>query len=302
MPAKSKKEVKAKQKAVVEDKTFGLKNKNKSKVVQQFVSQVVESAKRAGLTNDQCKQREAEQAAKAARKDGKIADKELNRLLFTIPLTKKQKEADERKKLELEAAAARLEEGPEMVSSDEAYAQAKREEDLLRAQAVLGEQKDDDLYDSIERERLELRKAGKMTPVTYDSFVAWKARKVIERRQKDVEEAKKMLQAASRAKGKSGRDLFSQLTAMDPTLFLDDDEADDDWMKRDNSDDEDAPIYDIQVTGTTFSLKKKAGGDEEKEKEWVAEKTEEEALAGGVDAALFLDDDVDLPSDDDDEE
>lgn len=54
--------------------------------------QVVESAKRAGLTNDQCKQREAEQAAKAARKDGKIADKELNRLLFTIPLTKKQKE------------------------------------------------------------------------------------------------------------------------------------------------------------------------------------------------------------------
>jgi hypothetical protein len=265
---------------------------------------VTENAKRAGLSKEEAQRREQAAKDKAARKEERIADKNLNRLLFTPAVSKKQKEAEERKKAEAEAAAAKAAEGPEFVSSDEAFAQAKREEDLARAAAVLGEQKDDDLYDEIERERMELRKSGKMTPVTYDSFVAWKERKAKEKRAAEVVEAKKLLVKAANAKGKSGKDLFSQLNAMDPTLFMDDDEADDDWMVRDASDDEEE-VYDIQVTGTTFALKKKGeDGNAQADGESREAGAKEEAgaaLAGKVDAALFLDDDVDLPSDDEDE-
>lgn len=44
----SKKAVKEKQKKAIEESTFGLKNKNKSKKVQQFISRVEKSVKRSG--------------------------------------------------------------------------------------------------------------------------------------------------------------------------------------------------------------------------------------------------------------
>lgn len=44
----SKKAQKEKQKKAIEDSTFGLKNKNKSKKVQQFVSRVEKSVKNSG--------------------------------------------------------------------------------------------------------------------------------------------------------------------------------------------------------------------------------------------------------------
>ncbi len=44
-------------------------------------------------------------------------------------------------------------------------------------------QEDDDIYTQIEFERAELRKRGGTTPVTFDSFVAWKERKARERQQ-----------------------------------------------------------------------------------------------------------------------
>lgn len=43
----SKKAKQAREKQIIEDSTFGLKNKNKSKKVQQFVSRVERSAKQA---------------------------------------------------------------------------------------------------------------------------------------------------------------------------------------------------------------------------------------------------------------
>ena len=63
-----------------------------------------------------------------------------------------------------------------MTETEEAYLEAKRASDLAAAEAVLGPQQDDDIYDAIERERQELTKAGNLTPVTFDSFVAWKNR------------------------------------------------------------------------------------------------------------------------------
>ncbi len=53
-------------------------------------------------------------------------------------------------------------------------------------------------------------------------------RKAEERKKQEFEDAKKAIQAASRMKGKSGRDLFNQLVASNADLFLDDDDADDD--------------------------------------------------------------------------
>ena len=249
-PKASKKEVAKAQKQVIEDKTFGLKNKNKSKVVQNFVQQVTQNAKRAGLSKDEAVRKEKEKEERTNRKAEKEArDAEL-RMLFAPAVKKKEKEAAVAKKDE-----APKEEETEMISAQDAYNEAKRNEDLAKAEAVLGEQKDDDIYDAIERERAELRKRGNLTPVTYDNFVAWKARKAEERKQKDIAEAKKMLAAAKQIKGKSGKDLFNQLAAANADLFLDDDEADDDWMIREKDSDEEE-VYDIQVTGTSFSLQK----------------------------------------------
>mmetsp|Transcript_42918 Transcript_42918/g.86086 ORF Transcript_42918/g.86086 Transcript_42918/m.86086 type:complete len:320 (-) Transcript_42918:44-1003(-) len=316
-PKASKKEVQKKQKAVIDDKTFGLKNKNKSKVVQNFVKEVTANAKRAGLSKDEAIKQEKARAERSAQKEEKKArENELN-FLFAPAMTKKQKEqAEAKKKAAEEAAKKAAEEGPEIVDSQEAYAEAKRAEDLSKAEAVLGEQQDDDLYVQIEKERAELKKKGGLTPVTFDSFVEWKKRKDEERKKSDIEDAKRALAAASKLKGRSGRELFAQLAAQNADLFLDDDEADDDWMVREEEDD-DEEVYDIHVTGTSFSLQKagaKEGGqpNAQAEGEAAAEddmeagapepKDDGAALAAGVDAALFLDDDVDLPSDDDDDD
>lgn len=311
----SKKEVQKKQKQVIEDKTFGLKNKNKSKIVQKFVAEVAAGAKRAGLSKDDFMRKEKEAAARQDKKtDRKDREAEM-RLLFAPAVSKKEKEAEKQRKLDAEAAKNKEPE-EEVMSSQEAYNDAKRAEDLAKAEMVLGEQEDDDIYASIEIERAALRKKGGMTPVTYDSFVAWKERKAKERQQADIAKTKEMMKAAKEMKGKSGRDLFNQLAALGDSLFMDDDEADDDWMVRDQSDDEEE-VFDIQVTGTTFALNKAdkgkksapapaAGNAQADGEEAAAAEAGAGApidkLAGNVDAALFLDDDVDLPSDDDDDE
>ena len=48
----SKKAVKAKQEKVIEDSTFGLKNKNKSKKVQQFIDRVEKTVKNSNGAGD----------------------------------------------------------------------------------------------------------------------------------------------------------------------------------------------------------------------------------------------------------
>ncbi len=66
-----------------------------------------------------------------------------------------------------------------------------------------------------------------------------------------------------------------------------------------------AGLLDSQVTGTSLKLNKvdkPAQGDEGKKTACGATTAGDAgaSLAAGVDAALFLDEDVDLPSDDDD--
>jgi hypothetical protein len=300
-----------------------LKNKNKSKVVQKFVDDVTTNAKRAGLSKDEAVRLEKMRAEREQTKAEK-KERELEMLkLFQPALTKKQKEEKAAKEAAAKAAAAKAKEseGPEIVDArkfrltelvsvfvllvlllaEQAYEDAKRGEDLAAAEAVLGPQRDDDVYDQIEKEREQLKKKGGLTPVTYDSFVAWKARKAEEKKKNELADAYKKLEAARSIKGKSGRDLFNHLLATNADLFLDDDEVDDDWMVRDHGSDDEGDVYDIEVTGTTFALKKAekstgaAAGNAQADGEAAAEE-----LTAAVDASLFLDEDVELPSDEDD--
>ncbi|KAL6980421.1 hypothetical protein U1Q18_022062 [Sarracenia purpurea var. burkii] len=68
----------AKKQKIVEDKTFGLKNKNKSKNVQKYVQSIQQSA--------QPKPDPSKLAAKKKKEDEKAKEKELNDL-FKIAVT-----------------------------------------------------------------------------------------------------------------------------------------------------------------------------------------------------------------------
>lgn len=102
------------------------------------------------------------------------------------------------------------------------------------------EAKDDrPLEEIIEEERSQLKSDG-LTPVTAVSFAAWKERR--EKRKQDELEAK-MAEEAKKAKGgkknagsgiMSGKALFTY----DPTLFKDDDDAVDDDLYDEASEEE----------------------------------------------------------------
>jgi hypothetical protein len=67
----SKKTVQKKKQQAIEDKTFGLKNKNKSKKIQQFV----QSVERNVMNSGDPQQRKAEEARKKAREEAKVRKK-----------------------------------------------------------------------------------------------------------------------------------------------------------------------------------------------------------------------------------
>ena len=116
----SKKEVQKIQKRVVDDKTFGLKNKNKSKVVQSFVETVTLNAKRAGLTKDEAVRLEKMKAEREQTKAEKKAREAEMMMLFQPALTKKQKEEKAAKEAAAKAAADKAKadaEGPEIIDA-----------------------------------------------------------------------------------------------------------------------------------------------------------------------------------------
>ena len=88
MPPKGKQQAKVKK--LVEDKTFGLKNKNKSKKVQQFINQVEATAGNMGKSTKQVKMEEAARKAKLEEKKLRDEAKKEAAALFktVIPETK----------------------------------------------------------------------------------------------------------------------------------------------------------------------------------------------------------------------
>jgi hypothetical protein len=91
MPPKTKKAVAAAKKKIVEDRTFGLKNKNKSKKVAQFVKTVEHNVKNVGKTHKQLKTEEQVKSEKIALKLAKEAqDLEMAGLFKVVAPTQKQ--------------------------------------------------------------------------------------------------------------------------------------------------------------------------------------------------------------------
>jgi hypothetical protein len=82
MPPKNKAQKQA------EDKTFGLKNKNKSKKVQAFVQTIQNSAKFAGKSHKQVKEEEAAKAARSAFKQAKAMEEMEQQKLFGFVVNK----------------------------------------------------------------------------------------------------------------------------------------------------------------------------------------------------------------------
>mmetsp|Transcript_65259 Transcript_65259/g.155913 ORF Transcript_65259/g.155913 Transcript_65259/m.155913 type:complete len:377 (+) Transcript_65259:154-1284(+) len=274
--APSKAEQKAKEKIAV-DKTFGLKNKNKSKVVQQYIKSVNANLKGETNAKKQEEQKAKEQKQKA------IQAQALNNALFNMATDKKgrafdatakkkakeeeenavaagKKLSDETKKKFIEAIAntirltnpktgIRLSEmggHPIIQNLKETHADIFRTVSLMpfikanpkvfwvddqestnptiRCQEdVEAEVAPDErpIEEIIEERRRALPPGG--TPVTKDTFEAWKLKREAERLER-VEKDREELAKKTGGKGlaaMSGRDLFTY----DASLFVDDDDA-----------------------------------------------------------------------------
>mmetsp|Transcript_10560 Transcript_10560/g.13705 ORF Transcript_10560/g.13705 Transcript_10560/m.13705 type:complete len:288 (-) Transcript_10560:301-1164(-) len=200
----SKKSEQKRQKQVIEDKTFGLKNKKKSKQVQKFVQQVEKQVKAGGPnqgrkpTVDKRSQKKAKAAAQA----------ELNALLAQGLQTNPKKAAGKKNKGEEELVPV-------------AVQNRKKQEQ----ETIYLEDEPKTLEDLIEEQREKWRQAGVSgTPVTHESLMKWKADKAEKRRR----EARRKVEAEQKKKGGgkglsviSGRDLFHYKQE----LFVDDEDA-----------------------------------------------------------------------------
>ncbi|KAG5484997.1 hypothetical protein LSCM1_07077 [Leishmania martiniquensis] len=191
-----------KKEKIVEDKTFGLKNKNRSAKVQAYVQQVKQSIDQ---RNPQDRKSQAELAARRAAKEEKRArEAELAKLFNDV-------DHQQRKKRDGEAAEAAEKDDQYMCNPDEYLF---RPEDFDEV-----EQDDARLEEQLEAEREKLRDRTDLTPVTEASFQAWKQRKREEAAEKEAARVR-------RAKSGDGKLRGWDLWQMDQELFVDDENAD----------------------------------------------------------------------------
>lgn len=149
----------------------------------------------------------------------------------------------------------------------------------------------------IEEERMKLD-LSKCTPLTLELFGKWK----LERANKKVEEAKEKGKAAQKSGGSgsnnqmSGRDLFR----FDPSLFIDDEAADDEkYVIQSDEEEEDE---EKGVGAGVGDEDEKEGDDEDLEVNEQHEAGEVEETAKAINEDLFLDEDVPDGDEDEDED
>ena len=213
-------------KGIVVDKTFGLKNKNKSKKVQQFCKQVQETQnKNKGIDAEPKKKKKMTKLAKLQQ------EMELKALFSEgLSITVKKKDLHKKKTQQSSGGGG---------GAGDYYDENWAESELAKAQASAGST-ELTLEQRIEQKRQELRDRGvKGTPVTPETFKAWKERKA-----KKLLAEKMALQKAEtlKKKGKSvltGRDLY----LVQKDVFVDDAEATEDYTRQ-VVQDEDADLYD----------------------------------------------------------
>ncbi|KJE93756.1 hypothetical protein, variant [Capsaspora owczarzaki ATCC 30864] len=164
---------------------------------------------------------------------------------------------------------------------------------VLKRDAKQLEKEEISLEELIESERANLasKHGGKLTPVTLESFLAWKEKQLAAKKETQAQEMKKQEETAKagRGFGLSGRTLF----AFRPDLFQDDDEADDETYVRETdtySDEEETPQE----------------ADNIPEEDETAEDDESEAAASSSSAAgpssVAIDESLFDAEDDDDDE
>ena len=212
-------------KGIVVDKTFGLKNKNKSKKVQQFCKQVQETQnKNKGIDAESKKKKKMSKLAKLQQ------EMELKALFSEgLSITVKKKDLHKKKTQQSGGGGG---------GAGDYYDENWAESELAKAQANNGTELT--LEQRIEKKRQELRDKGvKGTPVTPETFRVWKEEKA-----KRLLAEKMALQKAEtlKKKGKSvltGRDLY----LVQKDVFVDDADAAGDYTRQVEKD-EDADLYD----------------------------------------------------------
>ena len=195
---------------VIEDKTFGLKNKNRSAKVQAYVQSVVKNVKQ---SNPDQRKHQMELDAKRAEKEAKRAFEEEMKKLFSA--------VDKDKGGAKEEAAG---EGEEDLGCDpDEYLFRPEDFDEVAADTTRLEEK-------LEAEREALKGRTDLTPVTEESFQAWKAQKRKEAADKE---------AARLKKGKESGHLRGwDLWQHDKDLFVDDEDADEFYEREEMEEDE----------------------------------------------------------------
>mmetsp|Transcript_21752 Transcript_21752/g.51346 ORF Transcript_21752/g.51346 Transcript_21752/m.51346 type:complete len:309 (+) Transcript_21752:139-1065(+) len=290
--ASKKNEQKKKQKAI-EDKTFGLKNKNKSKKVQQYVQGVKNSV----LNTNARKERELEEKRKKQKAEQKMRKKameEERNLLFNEALGALKKKGPNFKegKSATEAKGRDHDDGTEKKGTSRAMKMmyqmdAKEMEQRLREDPNYVPT----LEDKIEAERQqkveELKKSGKGTPVTPETFAAWQDKK----RKRRAEEAKKMVEAElKKKKGGKGLAVLSgrALYEYKQDLFNVSDDGD-----GDGDDDDGAATVENGTTGGQNQQQQPPPSSSSVEKQKDGAGQEVEKVAEKVQSDLFLDGDDD---------
>lgn len=209
MPPKSKKATEKAKVKIIEDKTFGLKNKNRSTKVQQFV-QAVNQNVRSGNANER-KAQAAMEEKRAAKEAKKAFEAELSTLFADVDKGKKKEVVDE-------------EVDKNLGVNPEDYLWTADDFDVV-------EEDDSRLEERLELEREALKDRKDLTPVTEETFQAWKAKK----RQEAADAEKARIQKAKHAgAGLRGKDLWEH----DKALFVDDDEADDEYYAMEEAEEE----------------------------------------------------------------
>lgn len=228
--AESKKAQQKKKQQILEDKTFGLKNKKKSKVVQAQIRSIEKSVLNSGDPR-QRKLEEQRKRAKAEAKARKKAAEEERNALFgeaLMAVQKKHKHANQKEGV-VEARGRDANDDEKKGSTSRAMKMmyqmdAKEMEDKLREDPNYIPTLEDEIESQRQAMVEKILKSGKKgTPVTPETFAAWQDRK----RKRRAEEAKKLVEAEMRKKkgGKglsilSGRDLYEYKKE----LFADDDD------------------------------------------------------------------------------
>jgi len=295
---------------MVTDKTFGMKNKNKSKKVQKFCSQVQQAAANKFVD----KKAEKAKAASMSRKDAKKQHDAEIALLFNVVEDKKPK----KKKEEEEEAPA---EGEDEEDNTEAWlaemgieapqADGRRKAARARRSAEANHAEESRLQRLAERdgksveEKLEIvRKTLQLdVPVNKDTFLEWKAARDI-RLAEEKEDAVAKAKKGTKKGGKSqltGRQLFE----FHADIFVDDAEAGEADQYNREFDDAEAAKAALEV-GEGAPAEIATAEAEQAPAETSAANVTAEAPASnleGVDESVFLAEDLDglddLPSDDD---